>query len=242
MSDPGSMPDAGSTSDTGFPHSGAPVSAPLTNRGSKSGVIGKAGTSLGTMGAGLHNLGNSCFMNAVLQCLAHTPPLNNYMRRKVHSGKCARSQKQQPGGHFCSACRLEMLVLKMFSTGVNAFPPKTFLEHLPVIARGFRQGRQEDAHEFLRCLLEHLTKCFNPSIEKNPLTGLTEKRSKEGSGKHTVIQSWFQGLPAAARAARWITACGACTSHVRHPTRGAVLGPSAYRSAAEHDHLHVLRC
>lgn len=40
------------------------------------------------VGAGLHNLGNTCFLNATVQCLTYTPPLANYLLSREHARNC----------------------------------------------------------------------------------------------------------------------------------------------------------
>lgn len=40
------------------------------------------------VGAGLHNLGNTCFLNSTVQCLTYTPPLAGYLLSKEHSRSC----------------------------------------------------------------------------------------------------------------------------------------------------------
>lgn len=39
-------------------------------------------------GSGLNNLGNTCFLNSVLQCILYTPPLKNYFEFTDHSLTC----------------------------------------------------------------------------------------------------------------------------------------------------------
>lgn len=45
-------------------------------------------TSVRGIGPGLVNLGNTCFLNSVIQCLTYTPPLVNYLLSGEHKKKC----------------------------------------------------------------------------------------------------------------------------------------------------------
>ena len=39
-------------------------------------------------GCGLQNIGSTCFLNAVLQCILYTKPLKNYFNHSDHHEKC----------------------------------------------------------------------------------------------------------------------------------------------------------
>ncbi|KAM9210664.1 ubiquitin carboxyl-terminal hydrolase 36 isoform 1-T1 [Dugong dugon] len=107
------------------------------------------------VGAGLHNLGNTCFLNATIQCLTYTPPLANYLLSKEHARNCHQ-------GGFCMLCVMQNHIIQAFANSGNAIKPVSFIRDLKKIARHFRFGNQEDAHEFLRYTIDAMQKaCLN---------------------------------------------------------------------------------
>ncbi|NXW62737.1 UBP36 hydrolase, partial [Eurystomus gularis] len=107
------------------------------------------------VGAGLHNLGNTCFLNSTVQCLTYTPPLANYLLSKEHSRSCHQ-------GGFCMMCIMQNHIIQAFANSGNAIKPLSFIRDLKKIAQNIHFGRQEDAHEFLRYTIDAMQKaCLN---------------------------------------------------------------------------------
>ncbi|XP_062011853.1 ubiquitin carboxyl-terminal hydrolase 15 [Rosa rugosa] len=94
---------------------------------------------------GLLNCGNSCYANAVLQCLTCTKPLIIYLLRRSHSRACC-------GKDWCLMCELEQHVMMLRERG-GALSLRQILFHMRSINCQIGDGSQEDAHEFLRLLV-----------------------------------------------------------------------------------------
>ncbi|KAI4307483.1 hypothetical protein L6164_030663 [Bauhinia variegata] len=123
---------------------------------------------------GLINCGNSCYANAVLQCLAFSPPLTAYLLQGLHSKACVKKK-------WCFTCEFESLVLKS-KEGKSPLSPMGILSQLQNIGSQLGNGREEDAHEFLRhvidtmqsiCLMEAGINASGSLEEETTLMGLT---------------------------------------------------------------------
>ncbi|XP_012982372.1 ubiquitin carboxyl-terminal hydrolase 17-like protein A [Mesocricetus auratus] len=113
------------------------------------------------VGAGLENTGNSCYLNAALQCLTHTPPLASYMLSREHSQNCCHRGA-------CMMCAMEAHVTQSFLYSGDVIQPSEML------TAAFHKHREEDAHEFLMFTLNAMhTSCLPGS----KLMGCTSKQS-----------------------------------------------------------------
>ncbi|XP_008783949.3 LOW QUALITY PROTEIN: ubiquitin carboxyl-terminal hydrolase 15-like [Phoenix dactylifera] len=127
---------------------------------------------------GLLNCGNSCYANAVLQCLTCTKPLMVYLLQRSHSRTCRAKD-------WCLMCELEQHV-SMLREGGGPLSPGRILSNMKNIGCRMGGGNQEDAHEFLRLLVM--------SMQSTCLEGFGgEKEVDPKLQETTLVQQIFGG-------------------------------------------------
>lgn len=138
-----------------------------------------------SIGPGLNNLGNTCFLNSVMQCLFYTIPLAEFSLAREHSKRCKISKNE-----FCGFCTLEKLMFKVHRQNESVISPMELINRNKLILKHFRPGRQEDSHEFLRLFIDCLQKAslgMNPDALKS-----LDARSKETTAIHRIFGGYLQ--------------------------------------------------
>ncbi|KAL3824534.1 hypothetical protein ACJIZ3_020563 [Penstemon smallii] len=157
---------------------------------------------------GLSNLGNTCFMNSVLQALLHTPPMRNYFLSDKHNRfYCERenrtivtrkseSSNKNKNVQLCLACDLDAIFSAVFSGDRMPYSPAKFLYSWWQHASNLASYEQQDAHEFFISMLDGI----HEKMQKDK-----RKPHSQGSGGCCIAHRIFSGI---LRSDVMCTSCG----------------------------------
>ena len=103
---------------------------------------------------GLHNLGNTCFMNSALQCLSNTLPLTNYFLESKYKRHINSTNPLGMEGEIAE--NYGKLVKKIWLEQSEIISPAEFKYTIAKFAPEFSGNRQHDSQELLSFLLDGL--------------------------------------------------------------------------------------
>ena len=120
---------------------------------------------------GLRNLGNTCYMNAALQCLANLSLFSDFIAQvavdptcsnesRTSSGRSTRSSRHASQAPVIAECLSKLFKAMTTEKNGHSHSPDSFRNAFAKIHDSFWGFRQQDSHEFLRILLSQLESEF----------------------------------------------------------------------------------
>ncbi|XP_037573013.1 ubiquitin carboxyl-terminal hydrolase 2 isoform X2 [Dermacentor silvarum] len=140
---------------------------------------------------GLRNLGNTCFMNSIVQCLAHTRPLLEYCLKDGYVSEINSSTSSMKGALFEAFATLMKSIWRC-SNGEYAISPQAFRSQIQKFAPRFMGYSQQDSQEFLHYLLQGLHEDIN-RITSRP-RHLTTEIDDNLSESQKAAEAWKRYL------------------------------------------------
>uniref|UniRef100_A0A8C5WQY2 Ubiquitin carboxyl-terminal hydrolase n=1 Tax=Laticauda laticaudata TaxID=8630 RepID=A0A8C5WQY2_LATLA len=133
---------------------------------------------------GLRNIGNTCYMNAALQALSNCPPLTQFF---LDCGSLARTDKKP------AICRsYYKLITELWHKSRYAVVPTNLFQGIKAVNPTFRGYSQQDAQEFLRCLMDLLHEELKQTVitvEDSNTTNVEERMEEEKCQSDADFQS-----------------------------------------------------
>lgn len=136
---------------------------------------------------GLHNLGNTCFMNATLQALSNTTSLRQYFRSGEFKKEICSAPLSMEGRLV--TCFGELLK-KMWAGSHKVLPPTELKQLIADKRSEFAGYHQHDAQEFLTFLLDGLHEDVNRAPWPRPVV---EDPSTDGKADAEVAADALSG-------------------------------------------------
>ncbi|CAH8468072.1 unnamed protein product [Heterobilharzia americana] len=142
---------------------------------------------------GLRNLGNTCYMNSVVQCLAHTRALVHYFLDGFHERKAVVSNLLGYGGEIVK--HFEVLLTALYNQPNQDTELLKFRSAVAKHQAKFSSNDQQDSLEFLLFLLDGLHEDLNEArSERNNSTKPTQNELKTEymSSREQAEAAWIQ--------------------------------------------------
>ena len=155
---------------------------------------------------GLYNMGNTCYLNASIQCLSHTPIFRDYFNSKCYLNDINTTN---PLGHEGRLAQVSAVLINKLWERFNqhvahqpkrviapgsyapvnapALTPKTFKESLGKFNEHFAGNEQHDAQELLAFLLGGLSEDLN-RIQDKPYI---QAPDSDGRPDHELADIWW---------------------------------------------------
>ncbi|XP_071545185.1 uncharacterized protein [Panulirus ornatus] len=138
-------------------------------------------------GAGMVNMGNTCYLNSSLQALFHIPAMANWLIEDL-SSHTTRCENISGNASYCSVCAMMRTFRSTLDRSNTVIKPSLIQHKLKSIGKTLMYGRQEDAHEFIKLLLDHMEKSYLTFRRATKL----DHRSKETTPLNQIFGGYIR--------------------------------------------------